>query len=55
MPARAEQSAAPFVPEERSLPVLKRAVQKFRCCDLYRHATQTVFGELKTKIAVKKV
>ena len=54
MPARAEQSAAPFVPEERSLSVLRQAVQKCRGCDLYRHATQAVFGELETKTPAKK-
>ncbi|HXE06854.1 MAG TPA: UdgX family uracil-DNA binding protein [Acidobacteriaceae bacterium] len=41
-------SAAPFVPEERSLPVLANAVQKCRGCDLYRNATQAVFGEIET-------
>ncbi len=48
MPANATQSAAPFVPEERTLPVLGSAVQKCRGCDLYRNATQAVFGELET-------
>ncbi len=48
MPANATQSAAPFVPEERTLPVLGSAVQKCRGCNLYRNATQAVFGELET-------
>ena len=47
MPAPKQSSAAPFVPEERSLPVLSAAVQKCRGCDLYRNATQAVFGELE--------
>jgi hypothetical protein len=35
-------SAALFVPEDRTLPVLREAVQLCRGCDLYRHATQAV-------------
>ena len=31
---------------ERTLPVLAEAVQKCKGCDLYRHATQAVFGEV---------
>jgi DNA polymerase len=41
----AAPSAVPFVPAERSLPVLQRAVQRCEGCDLFRHATQAVFGE----------
>lgn len=48
MPVRTSDSAAPFVPTDRSLPVLREAVQQCRGCDLYRHATQAVFGELET-------
>ena len=48
MPARTTESAAPFVPADRSLPTLREAVQQCRGCDLYRHATQAVFGELET-------
>lgn len=44
----AKQSAAPFVPSARSLPVLREAVQHCQGCDLYRDATQAVFGELET-------
>ena len=47
MPAKAE-SAASFVPADRSLPVLRHAVQRCRGCDLYLNATQAVFGELET-------
>ena len=39
------RGAAEFVPEESTLPVLREAVQHCRGCDLYRHATQAVFGE----------
>ena len=45
--AKSAASAAPFVPEERSLPVARGAVQKCRGCDLYRNATQAVFGEIE--------
>ena len=37
--------AEPFVPERRTLPALREAVQGCRGCDLYRNATQAVFGE----------
>jgi uracil-DNA glycosylase family protein len=48
-----EQTAAPFVPENRTLPVLQEAVQHCRGCDLYLNATQAVFGELDTHAAAK--
>ena len=37
-------SAAPFVPDTRSLPELARAASSCEGCDLHRAATQTVFG-----------
>jgi DNA polymerase len=37
--------AAEFVPRDHSLPVLHQAVQECRGCDLFRDATQAVFGE----------
>jgi DNA polymerase len=48
MRANAKDGAAPFVPKDRTLPVLREAVQNCRGCDLYRNATQAVFGELET-------
>jgi DNA polymerase len=54
MPAGAEQSATPFVPNNRTLPVLQEAVQHCRGCDLYQNATQAVFGELETGARAKK-
>jgi uracil-DNA glycosylase family protein len=54
MPASAEQSAAPFVPDDRTLPVLQEAVQHCRGCDLYQNATQAVFGELEIGTKAKK-
>ncbi len=43
--AKIERSAAPFVPKTTSIGVLDQAAQKCRGCDLYKHATQAVFGE----------
>jgi len=40
--------AGPFVPPQRKLTVLSKAVQECRGCDLYRNATQAVFGEVET-------
>jgi len=48
MTTKTKEDASRFVPKERTLPVLRKAVQKCRGCDLYRHATQAVFGELET-------
>jgi uracil-DNA glycosylase len=38
-------SAAPFVPAHPTLASLRGAAAGCQGCDLYRHATQTVFGE----------
>jgi len=38
-------TAAAFLPPRKSLPALREAVQGCRGCDLYRNATQAVFGE----------
>ena len=54
MPVSARETAAPFVPEDRALPILREAVQHCHGCDLYRHATQAVFGELETGADAKK-
>ena len=37
--------ATPFLPERRSLKTLRAAAADCRGCHLWRHATQTVFGE----------
>ena len=39
-----KRSAEPFVPKTTSLKVLRPAAQKCRGCDLYKRATQAVFG-----------
>jgi DNA polymerase len=46
MAMKKSDSAARFIPDDRTLPVLAQAVQKCRGCDLYRNATQAVFGEI---------
>ncbi len=38
-------TAATYLPERLSLPQLREAVQGCKGCDLYRNATQAVFGE----------
>jgi DNA polymerase len=43
--ARTAGGAEPFVPRTTSLRTLASASQGCRGCDLYRHATQAVFGE----------
>lgn len=43
------RSAAPFVPKRHQLRVLQKAVQGCRGCDLYKNATQAVFGEIQKK------
>jgi DNA polymerase len=40
-----EPGAEPYVPARRTIPILQRKVHGCRGCDLYRHATQAVFGE----------
>ena len=37
--------ATPFLPERRTLSALREAAKGCRGCHLWRHATQTVFGE----------
>lgn len=54
MTPKAKTDAAVFVPKERTLPVLRKAVQECRGCDLYRHATQAVFGELEAGRGTRK-
>jgi uracil-DNA glycosylase len=41
----AEEGASAYLPERRSLTALREAVQGCHGCDLYRDATQAVFGE----------
>src|SRR3954449_2842937 len=45
-------TAAPFLPERLTLPNLQRAAAGCRGCDLWKNATQTVFGEGPSKALV---
>lgn len=45
MAAAAPRSAAEYIPPNASLTVLRQAVHQCRGCELYRCATQPVFGE----------
>jgi uracil-DNA glycosylase len=45
VPAQEPNDATPFLPERRSLKALREAAAGCRGCHLWRHATQTVFGE----------
>jgi DNA polymerase len=42
-------SAAPYLPDKHTLPLLREAVQHCHGCDLYQHATQAVFGEIEAE------
>src|SRR5437016_11552396 len=45
MPGPEPNDATPFLPDRRSLKALREAAAGCRGCHLWRHATQTVFGE----------
>jgi uracil-DNA glycosylase len=47
--------ARPFIPPKATLKVLREAVQSCKGCDLYRCATQAVFGEGPAKAKVVMV
>src|ERR687886_2356912 len=40
-----DETAAPLVPETKSLPKLRAAAAECKACDLWKTGTQTVFGE----------
>src|ERR1041384_3451559 len=47
-----ERSAAPFVPKSKSIRTLSAAAHECRGCDLYKAATQVVFGAGPSKARV---
>jgi DNA polymerase len=51
-PPRATRSAADYLPVKRDLASLRAAAAVCKGCDLYRHATQTVFGEGKRRARI---
>ena len=52
MAVRLEKSADDFLPEQLALPKLREAAEDCQGCDLYKNATQTVFGEGPPKASV---
>lgn len=54
-PLKPATSAAEFLPERKTLPALRAAVQDCRGCDLWKHATQAVLGEGQVGAAVTLV
>jgi uracil-DNA glycosylase family protein len=50
-----DRSAAEYLPEERTLPALAEAAAGCKGCDLWRDATQTVFGEGKPRAEIMMV
>jgi DNA polymerase len=45
MPARQQTSAEDFLPAQHTIDALRQAARSCKGCDLYKSATQTVFGE----------
>jgi uracil-DNA glycosylase family protein len=45
-------SARDFLPEKHNLECLREAAKECRGCDLYKNATQTVFGEGLSRVSV---
>jgi len=45
MASQKATDAGVFIPAHATLPVLQKAVQKCKACDLYLHATQAVPGD----------
>lgn len=52
MPRKPARSAAEYVPNSRNLKILADASRGCRGCDLYKNATQTVFGDGASKARV---
>ena len=45
MPKRTQQTAAPLIPANPTIPKLQESAAHCQACDLWKRATQTVFGE----------
>lgn len=45
-------TAAPFLPSTHSLSAMRKAAQHCEGCELYKHATQVVFGEGRKEAAI---
>ncbi|RJR30165.1 MAG: uracil-DNA glycosylase [Desulfobacteraceae bacterium] len=55
MVKKESRSASSFIPKRANLAKLRKAVQDCRGCDLYRNATQAVFGEGPEKARIVMV
>ena len=55
MPAEKFLTAVPFLPAKITIPKLRSAAANCRGCDLWKRATQTVFGEGDTSVSVMLV
>lgn len=55
MVSRTTTTAADFLPESRSLSAMRKAVQECQGCELFRNATQAVFGEGPASAAIMLV
>jgi uracil-DNA glycosylase len=55
MPKRSQQTAAPLIPPNPTIPKLRDAAVNCRACDLWKRGTQTVFGEGSAKARVMLV
>jgi uracil-DNA glycosylase len=55
MPKRSQQTAAPLIPPNPTIPKLRDAAANCRACDLWKRGTQTVFGEGSAKPRVMLV
>jgi uracil-DNA glycosylase len=55
MAKRSQQTAAPLIPPNPTIPKLRDAAVNCRACDLWKRGTQTVFGEGSAKARVMLV
>jgi uracil-DNA glycosylase len=55
MPKRSQQTAAPLIPPNPTIPKLRDAAANCWACDLWKRGTQTVFGEGSAKARVMLV
>ncbi|HXI89798.1 MAG TPA: uracil-DNA glycosylase family protein, partial [Blastocatellia bacterium] len=49
---KSQDSAESLIPEKPTLPELQEAAANCKACDLWENATQTVFGEGKSRAKV---
>src|SRR5258705_10450302 len=52
MAGKLKRDATEYLPSTKSLPALRKAADQCKGCDLYRFATQAVFGEGVTQARV---